>query len=1276
MVGNGTRCLAMLMAFTCSLAGAGETIVHLKGQGLPEQWTAKAPPSVTIQADSGRVEFRNPAGDRALLVSAPVVLNQTTATPMRFGAEIEIGSKTLAGSWFDVLLTDVVHTDGTKGAGANLGLGGFVAGKPVVGDKVWLPAKAVKSLRVTIAGAAKGSSNFSNLFLECPPPGTSAEAELRRRLFIPYPEPTYQPRSIAGIGQHEDNFAACDGLPAVYPNAEIVWQAGALDNSGNEFPAKINGMGDEWTFNVTKDDWRRQFPGGVDGRQGGKPRKLTVEFNVKESGDYSFLLALSMCKNLWNKLRVSLDGKTLDEYTVEGNNAGNRLFSPFRFVAPITLDAGPHRIAIEYLAPCVWVTFDALALLQGKQRARYLATEFTPSELKPEALDWPELADSRQDGLPAAGRDSIAGQDFDVVIPAPDGQYQLELEFSESFFKFDPFLVNKPGQRRFDVFVNGAKVLADYDIMARSGGSRVARETVPARSEGGRIVIGIKGKEKTGRIDAAKLLSLDGKVLASHEFAWVKAKNCRRQELLGHFDAPYNRVANPGFERVDADGQLALWSTGAGGAGAEQAADKPSQGKFCLKLLPGKGRLRSEVSSYVAYDHPYELTFQARADGKGARVRPRLDFFRNEVQYTTGQKREYNFVKATHQVEPAGTAYGEWRELEPGWTKVSDTFTPPRGADIAAFGLEWEGKEPIQVDGMLFDGQGALPLEIFVSQAGYELHGRKTAVVFSRGDGGGHGRYILRDVRNGIVKHGDLKPLGRYPLALADGTVLKESLFNRNVWTADFSDVAQSGRHVLEVILADGQSERTPPFDIGAGKFETLGRFVAENYFPVIRCGADVPGWHPPCHMDDADILNPDGSRTHKAIHGGWHDAGDNNLFVFNIVNCSLAFGQFIDDTKANPALAAELAWGLDFLVRAQRADGGIVDRITGNPMCPVIRPDKAPDGAPATADNRIISGELDLEHSLTAVTALFKGAKLKLPNAALYRTAADKLLARCAAGGLLSTDRATPYLALIALESGKDATPELLKLLQALEDGSNLARWPYSADEGECDFHCFAPAYALLEQLRASPGSPLAARAKAALRRYCDEALIPFCSGSPFDNFQEYRKSQRYRLVSPLRSYEQSYRCYAAFVMAAAAQALDDPALLRLAEAQVLWCVGFNPCGVSSIAGVGWRQQNAFNLGSNDFPGHENGQYPGATQHGLINSSGKLAEQNNPLLPKYRGMPQGSFYALPLNDTPSFGPGAEQYIAHAAPFIMACGKIVAARQKLSACSKPQRTRY
>src|SRR5262249_43701307 len=77
------------------------------------------------------------------------------------------------------------------------------------------------------------------------------------------------------------------------------------------------------------------------------------------------------------------------------------------------------------------------------------------------------------------------GFNFDYVIPVPNGTYQVNLKFSE-------VSMTAAGQRVFNVAINGAAVLQNFDVFAQAGGAlRTLDRSFPVTVTNGQIVIAV-----------------------------------------------------------------------------------------------------------------------------------------------------------------------------------------------------------------------------------------------------------------------------------------------------------------------------------------------------------------------------------------------------------------------------------------------------------------------------------------------------------------------------------------------------------------------------------------------------------------------------------------------------------------------------------------------------------------------------------------------------------------------------------------------------------------
>jgi hypothetical protein len=72
-------------------------------------------------------------------------------------------------------------------------------------------------------------------------------------------------------------------------------------------------------------------------------------------------------------------------------------------------------------------------------------------------------------------------------FPVPDGDYRVELFFAEPWYGRGGG--DAAGWRLFDVALNGQTVLRDVDLWRESGYSTAVKKVLPARAEGGRLVV-------------------------------------------------------------------------------------------------------------------------------------------------------------------------------------------------------------------------------------------------------------------------------------------------------------------------------------------------------------------------------------------------------------------------------------------------------------------------------------------------------------------------------------------------------------------------------------------------------------------------------------------------------------------------------------------------------------------------------------------------------------------------------------------------------------------
>lgn len=97
-----------------------------------------------------------------------------------------------------------------------------------------------------------------------------------------------------------------------------------------------------------------------------------------------------------------------------------------------------------------------------------------------------------------AARAGLYG-DFSYTIPAANGSYNLSLLFAEIQYA-------NPGDRVFNVLVNGAPVLTNFDIVAQAGANTAITKTFPVTVTTGAVQISVLGVTRRGILNAIRLV--------------------------------------------------------------------------------------------------------------------------------------------------------------------------------------------------------------------------------------------------------------------------------------------------------------------------------------------------------------------------------------------------------------------------------------------------------------------------------------------------------------------------------------------------------------------------------------------------------------------------------------------------------------------------------------------------------------------------------------------------------------------------------------------------
>lgn len=168
----------------------------------------------------------------------------------------------------------------------------------------------------------------------------------------------------------------------------------------------------------------------------------------------------------------------------------------------------------------------------------------------------------------------------------------------------------------------------------------------------------------------------------------------------------------------------------------------------------------------------------------------------------------------------------------------------------------------------------------------------------------------------------------------------RTTLWGDELVTADFSALIRPGVYTL----ACG-NERSYPFEIAETPYTAcLTALVDMLYYQ--RCGDDLKPEtgcfaHPACHTGLARVYGTD---ELVETSGGWHDAGDYGRYIVpgakTVADMLLAW-QWNKDAfvPGLTELLDEARWELQWMLKLQRADGGVYHKVSCASFCGMIMP-------------------------------------------------------------------------------------------------------------------------------------------------------------------------------------------------------------------------------------------------------------------------------------------------------------------------------------------------
>jgi hypothetical protein len=451
-------------------------------------------------------------------------------------------------------------------------------------------------------------------------------------------------------------------------------------------------------------------------------------------------------------------------------------------------------------------------------------------------------------------------------------------------------------------------------------------------------------------------------------------------------------------------------------------------------------------------------------------------------------------------------------------------------------------------------------------------------------------------------------------------------------WQADFSDFTTPGSYQIET-----DYQVSAPFMIADWVYDRLVRGFL-TFLGGQRCGCEVPGVHPACHLDDG-VLDTDGSYWPST--GGWHDAGDFRKWL------SLTQGNLEPlvalTEKGNPAFRAaareEIRWGNRLFHQMITHEGQVYEDVGGGSAPPELNRvyeehwwfENHP-GCYGSAsdnrwtDNRLHSGDERMVRTTYNAQIQFAFVQLQMQCSKVLPDA-DGVICRGLAerawkyGRKRGHDGRTLFIAqelLAALELPELAGLDVIRSLAgALLDrqekrGDGITGFFYEKDQADAYrsvTYAGHPAWALLRLVElALPGL------ESETSRYC-EAVALYCNGylaadaasnpfafTPYGVFKnpEQADRQNFRAAGGglgIRSFIHPFNVQGiahgtssvatahAAVLAKAAALLNVPAWRALAEQQIQWTVGHNTLNRSLYNGIGYRQPVAYGFRVTQIP-------------------------------------------------------------------------------------------
>lgn len=215
-------------------------------------------------------------------------------------------------------------------------------------------------------------------------------------------------------------------------------------------------------------------------------------------------------------------------------------------------------------------------------------------------------------------------------------------------------------------------------------------------------------------------------------------------------------------------------------------------------------------------------------------------------------------------------------------------------------------------------------MNILIDQLGYTREMKKTAVL----------RGKLSNVMQVINEAGQI-------VLTVPVDPQRTEIWGDAVAVVDFTALNEPGTYTLRC-----GEEESYAFQVGETPYQACLKALVDMFY-YQRCGGDLDERagvfaHPACHTALARVY---GTEEYMEVSGGWHDAGDFGRYIVPAAKAAadlLLAWQWNPRAFVKPGLTPileETRWELEWMLKMQRADGGVYHKVSCAKFCGMIMP-------------------------------------------------------------------------------------------------------------------------------------------------------------------------------------------------------------------------------------------------------------------------------------------------------------------------------------------------